>query len=321
MVKNFKKLLKVNLSKFNEYIDFILLVLVVFCILNDIIIIISLILEKISLFYFYFNNIFSFNDFLLNMVDTNNSTNSNTSSSTYNTNVKIVHDDGTWSNTIKSLFLYGTGLFRLSLIRPNGSGGQRAFVIASTIAVDGLSKIMNNSINDPEYVKTQFKNWKIILRPNGTEAEVTVDKDTFYKIDSVLPPTSKFLNDENGLSELVDKIVNKIISDLKSILEPVEVDYSNELLADQIYHVSILLFILSLIIIGLFICFIVNIVIVINSEKILSYIKNKYIRWYIIFNKKMISIEIFFLSVTILYVLYDITKGLHFIATHPINLN
>lgn len=114
---------------------------------------------------------------------------------------------------------------------------------------------------------------------------------------------------------------NTLIGPLKDVLEPVYVGYSNDLLLNQIYGLSILLFILSLLIIILFIAFILNVLVFTYSDKLLTYFKNYYIRLYIKFNKKRIGIEIFFLSGNILYFLYVLSRGLHFICTHPINLS
>jgi hypothetical protein len=61
-----------------------------------------------------------------------------------------------------------------------------------------------------------------------------------------------FMADDN----LVEKTVNNLINYLKTILEPVYVDYSNEILANQLYGISILLFILSVLIIILLVAFI-----------------------------------------------------------------
>ena len=57
------------------------------------------------------------------------------------------------------------------------------------------------------------------------------------------------------------------------------------------------------------------------SDKLLNLFTNKYIRWYILYNKKVIGIEIAFLSISILYFMYKLSYGLHFIATHPITFN
>jgi hypothetical protein len=109
-----------------------------------------------------------------------------------------------------------------------------------------------------------------------------------------------------------------VVGLLKGVLEPVSVSYSNEILLEQIYGLSIVLFILSLCIIILFIAFIVNTLILVYSDRILSYFTNKYIRLYIQFNKKMIGLEICFLGGSILYFLYVLSRGLHFLSNHPV---
>jgi hypothetical protein len=48
------------------------------------------------------------------------------------------------------------------------------------------------------------------------------------------------------------------MNNLRPNLEPVKVDYSNELLANQLYFISIFLFILSIFIIILLIAFMFN---------------------------------------------------------------
>ena len=81
---------------------------------------------------------------------------------------------------------------------------------------------------------------------------------------------------------------------------------------------SIFLFILSLIIFGLIVVLLLNIVLYINMDKIINYFNNKYIKWYLVLNKKMISIEICFLGFTILYFMSSLITGIRFIATHPV---
>ena len=70
------------------------------------------------------------------------------------TNVQIIHNDGGWSNSIRSIFIYGTGVLRLSLLKSGGSPTSRAFVIGSTLAAEAASKVLQNAINDPKYVKS-----------------------------------------------------------------------------------------------------------------------------------------------------------------------
>ena len=106
---------------------------------------------------------------------------------------------------------------------------------------------------------------------------------------------------------------------MKNILD--QVDYSNTLLANQIYNVSIILFILSVLIIVLLLALLINILILVYSDKLMNYFTNLYIKKYIAFNKKIIGIEICFLGGSLIYFMYTLSYGIHFIATHPIIIN
>lgn len=234
-------------------------------------------------------------------------------------------------NTIYILYLCSLVLIK------GGSPASRGFVIASTLAADSISKVINNTINDPNFVRSHVDSWKTIFKSNDT-VSVTVDDETsnsmrtalesqnatknVNQIDSQTLTSSdnlnKFIPDSNGLEDLSNKIVSNIMDFIRPILEPVQVSYSNEVLANQIHDLSILLFILSILIYILFISFIFNILVLINSDRILNYFTNKYIRWYVNFNKKIISIEVVFLSGSIFYFMYILSYGILFIATHPI---
>lgn len=98
---------------------------------------------------------------------------------------------------------------------------------------------------------------------------------------ALLEPGKIFTDNLNNWSET---LLAKIIHLLGPILEPESVNYSNQLLATQIYGVSILLFVLSVLIIVLLIGFIINILILVYSDKLMNLFTNKYIRWYIKFN-------------------------------------
>ena len=72
--------------------------------------------------------------------------------------------------------------------------------------------------------------------------------------------------------------MNNFMAYIKPFIEPVKVSYSNELLANQIYGLSILLFILSVLIIVLLLFLIINIIIFTYSDRIMNYFSNKYIK-------------------------------------------
>ena len=120
---------------------------------------------------------------------------------------------------------------------------------------------------------------------------------------------------------MFNAFLDKFFSILKSILEPVQVNYSQDLLANQIYDISILLFIMSLLITLLITILLINIVILINMDIVIKFFKNKFILWYLTWTKRFMNIEIFLLGITILYFMYNLSNVILFIATHLINLS
>lgn len=303
-----KRVFKVNII---YCLDLILFGLVIFYLVYNLLAVILSIIDICGESYW--------KDLVHNMCEGDNVQNS----ITHTTNVSIIHDDSGWSNAIRQIFIYGTGALRLHLIR-GGTPGTRGFIIGSTLMADGLSRVINNTINDPEYVRNHIENWRKVWK-DGEVLDVTVDESTSKKILEVMDPhpvdnVQNFISSDD-LGKFSETIVNSIMGRLKDILEPAYVNYSNDILLEQIYGLSILLFILSLLIIILFVGFILNILIFVYSDRILNYFTNKYIRAYIQLNKKLIGIEIFFLSGSILYFLYVLSHGLHFICTHPISLS
>jgi hypothetical protein len=60
---------------------------------------------------------------------------------------------------------------------------------------------------------------------------------------------------------------------------------------------------MSIFIIVLLLAFMFNTIIFIYSDKISNFFTNKYIKWYINFNKKIIGIELILLDSSIIYLL------------------
>ena len=56
-------------------------------------------------------------------------------------------------------------------------------------------------------------------------------------------------------------------------------------------------------------------------DSIIKFFNNKFIRGYLLLNKKFLSIEIIMLGGTILWFMYSLINSIHFIATHPIIIN
>lgn len=73
------------------------------------------------------------------------------------------------------------------------------------------------------------------------------------------------------LDTFAESSLNLIISYLNPILAPINVTYSNELLASQIQGVSLMLFILTVITMFLFIVFAFNAIILIYRDRIILF--------------------------------------------------
>lgn len=258
---------------------------------------------------------------------------------TQTTITQIIHNDGYWSNAIRSLFIYGSGGYHLYLTR-SGTPGFRFMIVGGSIFADNISRILINYINDPNYLRNYLNAWRFNLDSNNENTGIvnvspgnSVDQAISQahsqatqsagqsQVKSAAPNlgnSNNFISDINGLDDLTNKLTDNIMSYLKHFLEPVQVNYSNDLLANQIYGISILLFALSVTIIILLIFLLINIVIFTYNEKLINYFSNKYIKLYITINKKFIGIEIFLLGSSLLYFIYILSYGIHFIATHPV---
>jgi hypothetical protein len=325
----------------------LLLILVISFFINDLFSIIFSIIDKIY-------NFITLNDVVTFMNNVNNGINSTSNTTPSSINTQIIHDDGSWSNAIRSLFIYGSGGYRLWLSRAGGTPGSRFVIVGSTLAADTVSRIVTNAINDPNYINNHLRSWGFSVNSDGS-ANVrvnpggTIDQavNTLAQAQaqaashaSLLPPQNPSTSQsqtpgsgqnisnnftsgagENGLEDISNNLVNSVMDFIKPILEPIQVSYSNEVLANQIYGISILLFILSLLVTILLIFFILNTLLFIYSDKLMNYFKNKYIKWYIYINKKFIAVELFFLSTSLLYFMYILSYGIHFIATHPITFS
>jgi len=80
----------------------------------------------------------------------------------YNTERRIIHNDGSWSNTIRNVFIYGSGGMRLWLTRQGGTPVQRFIVIAGTLVADGVGRGIQNAVNDPNYLLANYRTFRTI---------------------------------------------------------------------------------------------------------------------------------------------------------------
>jgi hypothetical protein len=99
------------------------------------------------------------------------------------------------------------------------------------------------------------------------------------------------------LDPYLEAIIPKVIKYINDYFAPVFVPFSNELLSTQIHFVSIVLYFLVLMLLLFIIVLLINFTLFIFSDYLLKKFKNKYILVYLNFNKKVIGLEIFFISV------------------------
>ena len=334
-------------NKIYLYIDFILVFLVIFYFISDI-------LHILSSLMIYFHNCHNTLDVVSCMSE--GTTNSVTTSSSTaaasvpsSTTTTIIHTDSGWSNTIRSIFIYGSGSIRYHLVR-NGAPSTRAFVLASTIATDAVSKFITNAINDPESDTSKFfgsfmSPVKLDSSSQTTTVNISLPNNSYFVRQKLVGQITKPASGEGGsgsstnissstsqttsnlipsiddLNSFGEQLVFKIIEILKPVIQPVTVDYSNQLLANQVYVISIMLFVMCILITFLIVVFMMNLLLYSYSDKLISLFKNKYVIMYINFNKKIINIELWYLGIIILTFMYSLATGLHFLATHPIILS
>ena len=89
------------------------------------------------------------------------------------------------------------------------------------------------------------------LRRTKDEGRRTKDEGRRTKDEGLLPfrgPKDGMREKDDDLDKFKEDLLNGVLDHIKPLIEPVSVDYSNTVLADQIYFISIILFILSLLI-------------------------------------------------------------------------
>lgn len=271
---------------------------------------------------------------------------------THHTNTQIIHDDGSWSNGIRNLFIYGTGGYRMIMnARRGGTPAQQLFIISTTILAESTSRVLINSLNDPTYLRAHISNIRAIFGDNdsasvfldsnamaaatganssstlagstlgvGPESNTEIINGSVISSGSVSGGTDEIAKSMVGIdfAKIYDSVLSKIVNYLNYMFEPVQHTFTIDVMSNHIQNLSLLLFILTAIISIFFISLLFNVTLFIFSDRLKSYFTNKYILWYIKFNKKMIAFEIIILSGWIGYLLYVNLTGLHYLATHPV---
>lgn len=280
------------------------------------------------------NSIFEFLD--LNFVVNSISLNMSDNSSPTIRKTEIIHN-GNWSDTISSIVIWGSAAVSLRFSR---TAGQRFGSMATAMATESFRKIVNNIINDPNYVKDHWNSWNTVYNEatRTVTCDVTKDIEALEALKQVkaenpelplvyapdtnnfLPSDFSFFGDSSfSLSDFIS-IFKPLIDWAISLIDPVSVDYPVSVLAEQLYFISIALFFMCLGITLLFVFFFINVLTVIFRDRLANYFKNKYIVTYLNISKYLLIVELVSLFFLILFFLLNLAYGLHFLATHPIKI-
>lgn len=243
--------------------------------------------------------------------------------------VKDVYTHGSWPDTVRTIFIYGTGALRyVAKKTPTG----KIAVTVGTIAIDISAQAAKRIVDDPHWFGEHLKKFKIIRGQNNNPEELHVeagdDKEALNRISnsatsvtegdstaSFLPTNENFLIDNIKIEDFFSYVI-QIFK-----LNPVIVDYPQTLLAEQHQGLALSLFVLSLSAIIIFISLVFSVIFFSLRDRIKSYFKNRYILSYLNLNFKLIVIELSFLSLVLLYDLFYTVKIAHFLFTHPIQPN
>lgn len=285
--------------------------------------IISILTSIVSSCLTFFNlDIVNLWSFMLEPDNLNNSNNPRTT--------QIVHNNGTWAESIRSVFIYGTAGLRYVAAR---TGPGRVFTIFGAIGTDVTARFFQNAINDPTYIREHYNNASIIWDRASNQVRLIIrdinppnssnspnSGESVSNLISNFDLSSSFISNnlKTNIMDFINLKIKPIFDYFVKILSPVKVDYSNELLALQINGIAIALFILCISIILLFIAFLINVIILLYRDKLISYFKNKYIVTYLKLQTHIILLELIFIFIIMSYAFYNLMLGIHFIATHPI---
>ena len=178
-LSNFLKRFKKNYIKFDFFIksiDFFIMLMMIFVFVSHLLFLVSTITNYLN----EYSNINVF-DYISYAVEPGSSTSAATSTTPINnTTTTVIRGNDIWSDIIRSLFIYGTGAYLLSLLKGGGTLSSRAFVLGTTFFLDALSRFVNNIINDTGYLKSCVKRLQP-LWSDFTKGEVAVKVATFME--------------------------------------------------------------------------------------------------------------------------------------------
>lgn len=232
----------------------------------------------------------------------------------------------------------GTALATYTALSKLGNVTPRARVLAAIGAAGATSThiIYNSAIENSVgfhrlmYGWTEYKRtnkWPSLdaIAQNKTDTEINdfvvnamkSADDTIVK--KIVEETSKNNFLPSNLSDnFFDSIVNIIFKEIMQFIKPVQVEGVLGDLIGQRMFIEIILFLTSIFIVFLFIVLLLNLIFLLNKDRILKRFNNKFFNIYFNYQELVSKIALFYLPIFILLGLYTLTHGLHWLLANQI---
>jgi hypothetical protein len=218
---------------------------------------------------------------------------------------------------------------RLRVLGALGASGVSASTIAYQSALEnpvgfnrfmyGISKLIETGrYPSLEEIKSGVSDKQLedFVKTAITKSDVVTVEKVVSEVKNLIEKGNNFVPID--LSDFNNKLLDVIFSALASIVRGVHVEgYLDDLLGQQII-INMILFVLVLSLIFLFIFYIINNIIILNKDKILSKFENKYIKIYIKYQTFLAKLSLIYVPIFILLGLIVLAHGLHFTITHQI---
>lgn len=139
--------------------------------------------------------------------------------------------------------------------------------------------------------------------------------------DTIVPEVSKnSLSPMSNmdLSAIINNMIDIIFKNTMQFIQPVAVQGHLDDLIGQRMFIEVVLLVLCISLLLLFIFFIVNIVIIINKDKIIERFNNRFISLYLRYQVFLSKITLIYVPILFLTGLFTLGHGLHWLITHPI---
>nr|QWO71373.1 DNA polymerase [Termitomyces sp. DKA64] len=138
-------------------------------------------------------------------------------------------------------------------------------------------------------------------------------------VSEVVDNCQKLLPSPNlDFSNLIEKFSNLIFKETMQLFKPVQIQGFFDDLIGQRMFIEIILFFTSICLIVLFIIFIINLIFLLNKDKIIKKFNNKFIRFYIKYQTALSRITLFYVPIFIFVGLFTLFKGILWLITHQI---